>query len=218
MCSSDLIGEIKPIQNAEELGYELNDVIGPDKWIKETTEESGIGQMSGTISTTYKYSDASIQKNREGSWILHIDDKFIGGYRTREIAKQVAEYYDKNPNKIPKVEAEGELTNLQKATKNRKAARERLNSLRQGLGINPNAKVEALVDYHRALVAEAKEFIKEKKGELKDWASSIGEKANAILKKAWDEASGIIPPVQKSEELGYTFDDAFGIEIGRAHV
>jgi hypothetical protein len=106
-------------------------------------------------------------------------------------------------------------TALQQATEARKAAKERLKSLRQGMGISPEGKIEALVDYHRALVKEAKEFIKEKADDINEWAKSIGEKVNVALQKAWDEAKGTAKEVQTADELGYDFQDIFGEEVSK---
>ena len=128
------------------------------------------------------------------------------------VAKSLADYELSKSQKVPEVTAETK-TALQQATEARKAAKERLKSLRQGLGINSNAKLEALVDYHQSLVKEAKEFIKQKAGDINEWAKSIGENINTVVKKAWDEASGLISPITKGEELGYTFDDAFGLDL-----
>lgn len=106
-------------------------------------------------------------------------------------------------------------TALQQATEARKAAKAALDSLRKGMGISPQGRLEALVDYHRALVKEAKEFIKEKVDDINEWAKSIGENVNVALRKAWDEAKGTIKEVQTGDELGYDLQDIFGEEISK---
>ena len=110
--------------------------------------------------------------------------------------------------------AEGETkTALQEATEARKKAKALLKSIKEGNASNPLGKLYALVDYHKALVKEAKEFIKEKKGDITEWAKSIGERVNKITKTAWDEATGAIPEITKPEELDYTFEETFGNDI-----
>lgn len=106
-------------------------------------------------------------------------------------------------------------TALQQATEARKAAKAALDSLRKGMGISPQGRLEALVDYHRALVKEAKEFIKEKVDDINEWAKSIGENVNVALRKAWDEAKGKIKEIQTGDELGYDLQDIFGEDISK---
>lgn len=115
---------------------------------------------------------------------------------------------------LPKEEKAIEKTALQKATEARKAAKARLDSLRKGLGISPEGELEALVDYHRALVKEAKEYIKEGVKTVEDLAKQIGEKVDVALKKAWDEATGKISPIEKWEDLGYGIEDISEKRIG----
>jgi hypothetical protein len=117
------------------------------------------------------------------------------------------------PTAVTEAKVEETKTALQQATEARKAAKAALESIKQGLGIDPTAKTRALVDYHRALVKEAKEFVKEKAGDLKDWAKSIGETVNVAIQKAWDEATNIIKPVENAEDLGYKYEDIFGADI-----
>ena len=110
--------------------------------------------------------------------------------------------------------AEGKpKTALQEATEARKKAKAALKSLKEGMGISPDAKLKALVKYHKALVNEAKEFIKEKKGDIEAWAKSIGERVTKITQTAWDEATGKIAPIEKGEDLDYTFEETFGEDI-----
>jgi hypothetical protein len=116
------------------------------------------------------------------------------------------------PTTEPTTEGETK-TDYQKATEERKKAKAALKSLKEGMGISPDAKLVALVKYHKALVKEAKEFIKEKKGDIKDWAKSIGESVTKITQKAWDEATEKIDPIEKGEELDYTFEETFGEDI-----
>lgn len=104
-------------------------------------------------------------------------------------------------------------TALQEATEKRKAAKALLKSLKEGMGLNQQAKLEALVKYHKALVNEAKEFIKEKVNDINAWADSIGEKVDKILQTAWDEATDKIAPIEKGEDLDYTFEEIFRNDI-----
>lgn len=122
---------------------------------------------------------------------------------------------DQKPDVVKTEEQVGEekvaeLTPLQQATEARRKAKENLNSIRQGFGIDPTARTRALVDYHKALVTEAKEYIKEKAGDFAEWAKTTGENVSAALQKAWDEASGKIAPIEKAEDLGYKYEDVFG--------
>jgi hypothetical protein len=104
-------------------------------------------------------------------------------------------------------------TAYEKATEERKKAKAALKSLKEGMGISPDAKLVALVKYHKALVKEAKEFIKEKGEDINAWAKSIGERVTKITQKAWDEATEKIDPIEKGEELDYTFEETFGEDI-----
>jgi hypothetical protein len=202
-------GAISPIEKADQLGYSIKDVIGEDKWSKEIIEESGIGSMSGTRDILYTYSDASIIKNSEGVWMLSIDNKLIGGYRTLQIAKQAAEYYDKNPSKIPQKQSAESKTDLEIATEERRKAKALLNSLRSGVALDPTAKTRALVAYHKALVKEAIAFIKQGGKTAKAFAKKIGTKYSIAIEKAWNEATGKITPIQNPEDLGYTYEDIY---------
>lgn len=104
-------------------------------------------------------------------------------------------------------------TALQQATEARKKAKAALKSLKEGMGISPDAKLVALVKYHKALVSEAKEFIKEKVNDINAWADSIGEKVDKILQTAWDEATEKIAPIENGEDLDYTFEEIFRDDI-----
>ena len=106
-----------------------------------------------------------------------------------------------------------ELTPLQKATEARRKAKETLSSISQGMGIDPTARTRALVDYHKSLLNEAKEFIKEKAGDFAEWVKTMGGEANVALQKAWDEATGKIGPIENAEELGYDMQDLFGEDL-----
>lgn len=138
------------------------------------------------------------------------DDTSFYDKKIKDIDAELAALEAKTTNPTPEAK-----TALQQATEARKSAKARLNSLRQGLGINPNARLEALVDYHRSLVKEAKEFIKEKVDDINEWAKSIGENVNVALIKAWDEAKGITKEIQTGDELGYDLQDIFGEEISK---
>lgn len=125
-----------------------------------------------------------------------------------EVKEPVAEKPKEETKPIEK-----EITALQKATEARKAAKDKLSAIRKRMGIakDPMEEAQALFDYHKALVSEAKEFIKEKVDDINEWAKSIGEKVNVVIQKAWDEAKGA-KPIDKPEDLGYTAKDVFGEE------
>jgi len=107
-----------------------------------------------------------------------------------------------------------EQTAIEKAREARKTAKEKLDTIRRGLGITPDPKkeAEALFEYHKALVTEAKEYIKEGVKSVEEWAKEVGEKVGVALKSAWDEASGKISPTEKVEDLKYTINDLPKIE------
>jgi len=134
------------------------------------------------------------------------------GKKAEKVAEVTAE---KTTEPTTEPTAEGETkTALQEATEARKKAKAALKSLKEGMGISPDAKLRALVKYHKALVNEAKEFIKEKKGDIEAWAKSIGESVTKITQTAWDEATGKIKnPIEKGEDLDYTFEETFGEDI-----
>jgi hypothetical protein len=100
-------------------------------------------------------------------------------------------------------------TPLQKATEERRKAKALLNSLRIGTGISPSAKTTALAKYHRALVKEAIEFVKQGGKTAKAFAKKIGTKYTIAIEKAWNEATGKIAPIQNPEDLGYTYEDIY---------
>jgi len=102
-----------------------------------------------------------------------------------------------------------EQTAIEKAREARKAAKEKLNAIRKGLGITPDPKkeAEALFEYHKTLVAEAKEYINAGIKSVEEWAKEVGEKVSVALQSAWDEASGKTPSTEKAEDLKYTSGD-----------
>lgn len=101
-----------------------------------------------------------------------------------------------------------EKTALEKAQEIRRAAKAKLVAKRQNLSIVPDPKQDAqdLVDYHKALVAEAKEHIKVGVKTVADFAKEIGEKVSISIKNAWQDANGEISPITKAEDLDYDFD------------
>lgn len=187
-----------------------------------TKSESGVGQITIERGSDIE-KEILKQKPKEttelkGEHIPNLDFYLSELNKEKELGKPkveavkptkpkepTAEKVEPKPE-FPKEEKIAEKTPLQKASEARRAAKAKLDSLRKGLGINEQAKLEALVDYHRTLVAEAKEFIKEKAGDINEWAKSIGEKVNVVLQKAWDEAKGA-KPVEKAEDLGYGIED-----------
>lgn len=193
----------------ERLG--LSEMGEGDTQLEVTTGEEAITPEGTEKVGTYEYEGKKYSIDKDGVVIDIERDSMVPADLADKI-KSKGKLIESAPKVVSEVTAE-EKTTLQQATEARKAAKARLDSLRQGFGINSNAKLEALVDYHQSLVKEAKEFIKEKKGDIKEWAKSIGHDVNRIVKKAWDEASGLISPIQKAEELEYTFDDAFGVDV-----
>ena len=101
-----------------------------------------------------------------------------------------------------------ELTSLEKAKEARRLAKEKLNGLRKNLGIirDPKEEAKALFEYHKALVTEAKEYIKEGINTLKDFAKEIGEKIDDSLKAAWNEAKGLVKAAEKPEDVEHIAD------------
>jgi hypothetical protein len=108
-----------------------------------------------------------------------------------------------------------EKTPLQIAKEARKEAKAKLDAIRNNLGImsDPEKKAEALVDYHKALVKEAKEYIKAGFETVSDWAKDAGEKVTIAMRTAWDEAKGNIDPIEKAEELNYGVNTADNVDI-----
>lgn len=96
-----------------------------------------------------------------------------------------------------------ERTELQKAQEARRAAKAKLDEIKGRLGIAKDieAQAQALFDYHKALVAEAKEYVKIGIKKVEDFAKEIGEKVDDAVKAAWNEAMGIIPPAKGPEDL-----------------
>jgi hypothetical protein len=111
------------------------------------------------------------------------------------------------PAKQPSAPAK-ELTPLEKAKEARKLAKEKLNSMRKNLGIakDPKEEAKALFEYHKALVAEAKEYIKEGITTIKEFAKQVGEKIDDSLKAAWNEAKGLVKAAEKPEDVEHIAD------------
>ena len=97
-----------------------------------------------------------------------------------------------------------EKTPLDIAKEKLAEAKRKLDEDRNKLGIAPNPEERAnkLFEYHKALVDVAKEWIKEKGGDLSEFLKDTGEKLNVSLQKAWDEASGK-NIIKSAKELGY---------------
>jgi|GEM_PF-1960012 len=96
-----------------------------------------------------------------------------------------------------------ERTELQKAQEARRAAKAKLDEIKGRLGIAKDieAQAQALFDYHKALVAEAKEYVKLGIKKVEEFAKEIGEKVDDAVKAAWNEAMGINPPAKVPEDL-----------------
>ena len=116
---------------------------------------------------------------------------------TKEPEKVESEPQEPKANTTEKNKADKELTPLQQSLETLKQAKEKLKARRQNLGIVPDNKGEAddLFELHKAYVNVAKEYIKQGAKDIKDWAKEIGEDISDELKKAWDEAKGIIKPL-----------------------
>lgn len=98
-----------------------------------------------------------------------------------------------------KTEPTKEVSEREKAKAERIAAKKNLKDFEGSLGIMPDPKEHArlMYEYHRALVVEAKAYIKETANKalhtVKDFAESIGEKVEDV-RRAWDEAMGNTEP------------------------
>lgn len=209
----------------EELG--LQQVVEGDTQLEITPKQEEIVTPEGTEEVTKATDVADIETRRQEE---------LSAFNKQEAYDNLSEEFKRN-NSIDEVVFDKEVeinakydaelkaleaqptpeakTALQQATEARKAAKAALDSLRRGMGISPQGRLEALVDYHRSLVKEAKEFIKEKVDDINEWAKSIGENVNVSLKKAWDEAKGITKEIQTGDELGYDLQDIFGEEISK---
>jgi hypothetical protein len=100
-------------------------------------------------------------------------------------------------------------TKLEAAKEAAAFAKARLDAIRRNLGIirDTQKEAQALYDYHKALVKVAKEYISAGIDKIEDFAKEIGEKVNAALKTAWDEATGKIEPLTSPSEIKYKAKD-----------
>lgn len=196
-----IVGDSELIELIQIGARQINNITGKAKKFIDKNRQKQLEEKFGITAYDANMKAKQLAKENRGN----VENIIIIGEKPIEKAAEKVE----PKAEAPKEEKIAEKTPLQKASEARRAAKAKLDSLRKGLGINEQAKLEALVDYHRTLVAEAKEFIKEKAGDINEWAKSIGEKVNVVLQKAWDEAKGA-KPVEKAEDLGYSIEEIAG--------
>jgi regulator of replication initiation timing len=192
--------------------YEINRDLNISESLRNKAKELSIKYYDAFLNTNSKLSQKEFTKEisdfkkqidaaDKSSW-----DKGNSG-KSPETLNEYLET-QKSELEVPEQSA------LEKAKEERKAAKEKLNNIRRRLNIIPDPKEEAkaLFDYHKALVAEAKEYIKAGIKTVEEWAKEINENVNIALKSAWDEATGKTSPTEKAEDLKYTIKDLPKIE------
>lgn len=173
--------------------------VGENEVRKGTVSESG--EIVSENPTTTKEGDKVVEETQQPKTEQNVSNT-ISNTEERPAAESSPNPQKTDSGAGQEVKAK-EKTKLQLAKEARIAAKAKLDSIynKQGIIDNPEEKARALFDYHKALVKEAKEHINERIKTIQEFADKIGEKVDDFLQRAWDEAKGLIKPIEDYKEF-----------------
>ncbi|MHB8762588.1 MAG: coiled-coil domain-containing protein, partial [Coriobacteriia bacterium] len=209
------VGEISPKNSDVTKDYSLKQVAKNLVSSKNTDESLSklTTQIKIDLYKEIKKQKQSDKMSKEWSDILeeetnHPSAQFLLNSIYYSFDKKGQEKLDsEGVNEGVKPNNEGVKSDLELAKEARIEARKKLDESGLGISYDSKQRAELHYNYHKALVTEAKEYIKLGVKTLNDFAKKLGEKVSVSVKLAWDEANGDIKPILNADELNYDFDN-----------